>query len=359
MRDDRLGLILDSLRVGIVAVDGAGRPEYLNAEASRILGLSENIARRGPLEHFLGGSHPAVALLSQVLSSGRALSWHGAVLPARLGGERFSVDLTASPIGAGAGIEGAVLTLTDQTLNRELEALVDQRDQSERLARLAAGIAHEVRNPLGGIRGAAELLLGKLGDPALQRYPELIRDETDRIRRLLDDLAQLTADTALDTSPLNVHRTLDALLDLHAQDEEWSGIEVVREYDPSIPEIEADPDRLSQVLLNLVRNAVQAMKGEGRLLARTRVGADYQLASREEPPLRMVNIDIQDSGPGIAAEDLPHIFTPFFTRSGSGTGLGLAIARHWTVCHGGSIVASSPAEGGTRMRVSLPVRRPA
>ena len=353
---ERLSAILDAMQLGVVAVGRDGVVEFQNSEASRILGVSASVTHGGDLSFFLGPEHPLNVLLAEVFASGREVASHATPLPERLGEPGLVVDLTGSPVRGRTELEGAVLTLRDRTIGLELEALVEQRTQAEQFAKLAKGIAHEVRNPLGGIRGSAELLLRKLDDPGLRRYPELIRDETDRIRRLLDDLAQLTSTGELALTRVNVHEALDALLELHAQDPAWGEIELVREYDPSIPEIECDPDRLAQVLLNLVRNAVQAMNGKGRLRARTRMGSEL-VAPGARRPVRMVNIDLYDSGPGIPEEDLPHIFTPFFTRRDAGTGLGLAIAQHWAVRHGGRIHASPAPGGGTRMRVELPVRR--
>jgi two-component system nitrogen regulation sensor histidine kinase GlnL len=305
---------------------------------------------------LLGPDHPAARFLDDVLHTQREVAAHAREVPRRFG-DPLTVDLAVSLVRSrGDSVEGAVLVLHDRTIGLELAALVDERTQSERFAKLAAGIAHEVRNPLGGIRGSAELLLGKLDDPALRRFPELIRDETDRIRRLLDDLSQLTSERPLERVPVNVHRVLDDLLELQRHGEEWDRIALVREYDPSIPEIDADPDRLAQVLLNLLRNAVQAMRGAGRLVVRTRVESLYHLAEGASSPARLLHVDVEDSGPGIPPQDLPNLFTPFFTRTPGGTGLGLAVARHWVVRHGGRIgVASGP--GGTRVRVSLPVRR--
>ncbi len=353
---ERLAAILDALAVGIVAVDAAGRTELQNAEASRILGVSARATGGRRLAELLGSEHPAAALLDAALRDRREVTAHATALPRRIGGDAQVVDLAVALVSSDAGIDGAVLTLTDRTIGSELAALVDQRSQSERFARLASGIAHEVRNPLGGIRGAAELLLGKLEDARLRRFPELIRDETDRIRRLLDDLAQLTSARPLAFQRVNLHRALDALLELQRHGDDWRQIELAREYDPSIPEIDADPDRLSQVFLNLVRNAVQAMDGKGRLVVRTRVESLYHLSPGERSPARFVHVDFDDAGPGIAPDDLPHLFTPFFSRRPGGTGLGLAIAQHWTVAHGGRIAASAAPGGGARVRVSLPVR---
>jgi nitrogen-specific signal transduction histidine kinase len=175
--------------------------------------------------------------------------------------------------------------------------------------------------------------------------------------RLLDDLAELTHGGALRPIPTNLHRVLDALLGLHVETPEWSEVRVVREYDPSIPPLEIDPDRMSQVFLNLMRNALQAMDGRGQLTVRTRVESGYHLAEGKRP-VQLVRVDVEDTGPGIPAEELPHVFTPFYTRGKSGgTGLGLSIAQHWAVRHGGNVQLSSRAGTGTRARVLLPLRR--
>jgi len=343
---ERLDAILGSLRVGILAVDRDGRVELQNPEASRILGLSGVATLGRPLADSLGDDHPAVAVLEAALRD-------------RLAGRALVVDLSASPVGVGGEVHGAVLSLADRTIGRELEDLLGQRARSELFAQLAAGIAHELRNPLGGIRGAAELLLGKLSDDGLARYAELIRAETERMRLLLDDLAQLTRGADVRPRQANLHRVIDDLVELHSRSESWRGIRISREYDPSIPEFEFDPDRTTQVLLNLVRNAVQAMSGKGTLVLRTRIEAGYHLERVGPERARMVRVDVEDTGPGIPEEDLPLLFTPFFTRRAQGTGLGLAVAQHWVVRQGGRILVTSRIGMGTRMRVELPLRKPA
>ena len=359
LSDERLAAMLDSLRIGIVAVDAKGRVELQNAEASRILGVSADATRGRSLAEVLSAQHPAAALLMQVIQTRDDVSSNACAVPQRIGGDPLTVDLAASPIGSddtGDEDPGAVLTLHDRTIGRELEDLVEQRARSELYAQLAAGIAHEIRNPLGGIRGAAELLEGRLEDRSLKRYSTLIRDETDRIRGLLDDLAELTRGGDLHPRPVNLHRLLDEMLALQTQSEGWREIDVRREYDPSIPELELDPNRMTQVFLTLARNAAQALEGRGRLVVRTRVESIYHVASEEGEPVRWVRIEIEDDGPGIPEEDLPHVFTPFFTRRDRGTGLGLPIAQHWVVRHGGRIQVAPAHAGGTRVRVLLPIR---
>ena len=352
---------LDSLRVGILAVDSRGRVQLQNAEASRILGVSRRALQGRLPAQVLGEVHPVTLLLAQVLGTNREISLNEcAIRPRPIGDRELLADLTAAPISVGDGTQGAVLTLHDRTIGRELEAMVQQHARTESYAQLASGIAHEIRNPLSGIRGAAELLEARLAglelEEELERYPELIRTEADRIRRLLDDFMELTRGAELRPRPVNLHEVLDRMITLHSQSESWSAVEVVREYDPSIPEIELDPDRITQVFLNLLRNAVQALGGRGKVTIRTRVETLYHLSSGEQGPLRMLRIEVEDDGPGIAEEDLPHVFTPFFTRSEQGTGLGLALAEHWVVKHGGQIAVEPGRDGGTRVRILLPVQ---
>lgn len=347
---------LGSLRVGVISVDEKCRVELQNPEASRVLGLSAKMTLGRRLSDSLGARHPAVVLLQQVLESGRELAQNGASIPRTIG-DPLVADLAASPLGDDAS--GAVLTLHDRTIGIELEAMLEQRMQAELYAQLASGIAHEIRNPLGGIRGAAELLEAKLGDPALEKYPELIRQETDRIKRLLDEFGELTRGGDLHPRHVNIHEVLDRLLGLQSRSHAWRHIDVRREYDPSIPELELDPDRITQVFLNLCRNAVQAMEGRGQLTLRTRVDTIYQLHGPGERPHQMVRIEVEDTGPGIPEEHLPHVFTPFFTRREGGTGLGLPIAQQWVVRHGGRIQLMPGHASGTKVRVLLPFRRQA
>jgi two-component system nitrogen regulation sensor histidine kinase GlnL len=353
---ERCLAVLDALGVGVLGVDGAGHAELQNSEASRILGLSSSVTLGRTLAEALGPRHPLTMLLDEVRKTERDLSSPGVVLRDRLGGSPLVVDLTASPVVGTAGNEGSVATLRDRTIGRQIEAFFDQRLRSELFANLAAGIAHEVRNPLAGIRGAAELLEKKLDAP-LRRYPTLIRSEADRLRRLLDDLSELTQGGDVHVQPCNLHRILDDLVELSRQDPSWSRLEVVRQYDPSLPELEVDPDRITQVFLNLIRNAVHAMRGEGQLVLRTHLESRYHVSAEGEEVVRMVRVGVEDTGPGISEEDLKHVFTPFFTRQEGGSGLGLSIAQHWVVRHGGRIELGSELGRGTRVSVFLPVRR--
>jgi two-component system nitrogen regulation sensor histidine kinase GlnL len=163
----------------------------------------------------------------------------------------------------------------------------------------------------------------------------------------------------LELESVNVHRPLDALLDLLELDRGTENVEIKRFYDPSLPEIQADPARLQQIFLNLARNAVQAMEdGGGNLVLSTRMTLDHRVANAEGQPQPTVEISFEDSGPGIPADLHHRLSTPFFTTKRKGTGLGLSVARHWIRRHGGRLRIASAEGKGTRVDVDLPVRPP-
>jgi two-component system nitrogen regulation sensor histidine kinase GlnL len=270
------------------------------------------------------------------------------------------VDVAASPLFEnGAGASGVVIVLRDCTIQRSLQDWVSERERLDAFGEIAAGIAHEVRNPLGGIRGAAEILASRAVDERARDAAGLIVREVDRIATLVDDLMIFKQGGELVLAPLNIHRVLDDVLDLLSMDPLGAGVKLTREFDPSIPEILGDFDRLVQVFLNLARNALQALEGDGRLLIETRTTLDHRLGSASGPRLPGVVVTVEDDGPGIPPELRAKVTTPFFTTRRGGTGLGLAVAGHWVARHGGTLRIGDAPSGGTRVRVSLPLRRPA
>jgi two-component system nitrogen regulation sensor histidine kinase GlnL len=249
------------------------------------------------------------------------------------------------------------VVLRDSTIRQSLQGLVAERETLSAFGRIAAGVAHEVKNPLGGIRGAAEILASRAGDAKTLEAAELIVREVDRIAALLDDLMVFTHGE-LRLAPMNVHRVIDDVLALVAHDPLAKGVEIAREFDPSIPEMLADADRLRQVVLNLVRNALQALPGGGSLAVATRMTLEHRVRGPAGAQVPTVAIEVRDSGPGIPAEVLAQLATPFFTTRAGGTGLGLAVSRHWVARHGGSLAVESSPGTGTRVRVLLPLRPP-
>jgi two-component system nitrogen regulation sensor histidine kinase GlnL len=251
-----------------------------------------------------------------------------------------------------------VIVLRDRTIQKSLEDMVEDRESISAFGNIAAGIAHEVKNPLGGIRGAAELLVARTEEDRTREIAEMIVREVERIAALVDDLMVFTPGDAVRYGPVNIHRVLDDVLELMALDPISETVQFQRHYDPSIPELLADGDRLAQVFLNLCRNAVQAMAPEpGSLIVRTRMPLDHRLSGAHGNSIPTLVVEIADNGPGIPNEVLNKLATPFFTTRADGTGLGLAVSRNWVSRHGGALRIESAVGKGTTAKVSLPLRR--
>ncbi len=347
--------VLDAIPDGLLVFDQDGRVTRVNSEACRILETSEDALAGCPVEQVLGGEHPLCGLVHGVLASRRPAARDEVRVNRRLEPD-VDVDLAVAPIDDGGG--GVVVMVRDRTIRDSLHEMVSQREQLDSYGQIAAGIAHEVKNPLGGIRGAAELLAVRATEDRARRTAELIVRETDRISSLVEDLMVFARGDALEEAPLNLHFVIDGVLDLLAMDPLSERVEVERFYDPSIPEFLGDGDRLTQVLLNLCRNALQAMEEEGGTLTlTTRMSLDRRLETPEGRRVPAVIVAVSDTGAGIPADVLSRLATPFFTTRPKGTGLGLAVSRHWVTRHGGTLrIASQPGEG-TTARVALPLRR--
>ena len=350
--------VLDALLDGLVVLDADLRIELLNTEACRVLGVSSELATGEELAR-VGTGPEFVRIARAVLASG-GTQVESELRVQRRSADDMVVDVAASPLFEnGAGASGVVIVLRDCTIQRSLQDWVSERERLDAFGEIAAGIAHEVRNPLGGIRGAAEILASRAVDERARDAAGLIVREVDRIATLVDDLMIFKQGGELVVAPLNIHRVIDDVLDLLSLDPLGAGVKLTREFDPSIPEILGDFDRLVQVFLNLARNALQALEGDGRLLIETRTTLDHRLGSASGPRLPGVVVTVEDDGPGIPPELRAKVTTPFFTTRRGGTGLGLAVAGHWVARHGGTLRIGDAPGGGTRVRVSLPLRRPA
>ena len=351
--------VLDAVLDGVVVLDAQGVVETVNSEACRILETSPSAARGSSVERLMGPDHAVSRLTRSVLASGRS-----AIEAERTLAHRFEpdlvVDVAVSPLqGEGREIEGAVLVLRDRTIQANLEERVAERERLDTFGRIAAGIAHEVKNPLGGIRGAAEILASRASDAKAIDAAEMIVREVDRITALVDDLMVFSRGDELELAPLNIHRVLDDVVELLAMDRLASGIELRRSFDPSIPDLRGDADRLTQVFLNLARNALQAMEeGGSELTIRTRMALEQRLATENGESLPTLLVEVEDQGSGITPETRRQLDTPFFTTRVGGTGLGLAVSRHWVTRHGGSLSLDSTPGRGTVVRVALPLRGP-
>jgi len=350
--------VLDSVLAGIVVLDRRGELELANAAACRILEQSAQAVLGRPVEAILGADHALARLARSVLETGRSAAMDETEVQRRFDRD-LTVDVAASPLFSDAGEQdGVVIFLRDSTIQRSLQEAVSERESLSAFAGIAAGVAHEVKNPLGGIRGAAELLAARAGDGKTIDAATLIVREVDRITALVDDLMLFTQGETVRLAPANIHRLLDDVLELLTLDPVSRGVELRRLYDPSIPDVRVDADRLTQVFLNLCRNALQAMEGQGGTLSiTTGTPPDRRITTPEGEQFPALRVEIADTGPGVEPEVLAKLATPFFTTRVGGTGLGLALSRHWLARHDGTLRIESEPGQGTRAKVELPLRR--
>jgi two-component system nitrogen regulation sensor histidine kinase GlnL len=349
--------VLDAVLDGVLVLDAGGRVERVNAEACRILETSAESSAGTAIEKLVGEWHPLAGLARRVLDSGRSAIADELSLERRFDTDLI-VDAAASPLYEDRDLNGVVIALRDRTVSNSLREIVSQRDQLTSYGHIAAGIAHEVKNPLGGIRGAAELLGRWSNEERGRKTSELIVREVDRISALVEELMVFARGDELRVEPLNLHRVLDSVIELVELEPFEGDCEIERAYDPSIPEFLGDPDRLRQVFLNLARNALQSMEEKGgRLTIETRMTLDSRLAGRDGRHVPTVQARFSDTGPGIPRDILERLATPFFTTRKKGTGLGLAVSRHWVTKHAGTLRISSEPGEGCVVRVNLPLER--
>jgi two-component system nitrogen regulation sensor histidine kinase GlnL len=342
-----LGKVLENLHTTVIVLDEALRLRYINpageilfaASAQRFVGL--------PVQELIF-DNVLVAALHHVLESHNPFTERELVL--NLGFDhRVTVDLTALPLQEPGLGRGLIVEMKQQDrhlrISRE-EGLLAQGNATRALVR---GLAHEIKNPLGGLRGAAQLLERELHNEELKEYTHIIISEADRLQALMNQM--LGPNTLPRRRALNIHEPLERVRQVVAA-ELNEKIQIVRDYDPSIPEIFADMDQLIQALMNLVRNAAQAVGDEGEIILRTRAMRRYTIGHTLHK--LVVRIDIVDNGPGVADEMRESLFLPMITGRAEGTGLGLSIAQSLINLSGGLIEWES-RPGKTVFTVLLPV----
>ncbi|HYC01462.1 MAG TPA: ATP-binding protein [Candidatus Limnocylindrales bacterium] len=250
---------------------------------------------------------------------------------------------------------GRLLVLYDLSRRGPLQHQDRDRQRVAELDRLAAQFAHEINNPLSGIRGAAQLLSRRLSDRAdLCEYTEMIVRQADRMKELVEALMALEA-PLLKREPVNIHRILNDLLLLQRPASEQRGVALEAEFDPSLPDVRGDAGRLEQLFLNILSNALSVCPSPGgRVRLTTRMEHSFYV-EREGGRVHFLTVSIADNGPGLDAEALEHMFSPLFSRRKGGHGMGLAIASAIAAAHDGRIRAENGPDGGAVFHVTLPV----
>jgi two-component system nitrogen regulation sensor histidine kinase GlnL len=344
--------LLDALVTSVFLLDQDLHITYLNSAAQTLLGLGANQALGRGFPELTRGADTLLALFERARSEGEGVVQRELAWPAPGGVDRI-LDCAVTQITLGLEGPRLLLEIEDITQHRRLtreNALLAQLGGSRLMVRQ---LAHEIKNPLGGVRGAAQLLERELLDPALREYTRVIISEADRLTHLLDSMLGPGRPPAKQL--VNVHELLERVYHL-LRSEAPAGVTVDRDYDPSLPALTIDPNHIIQAMLNLGRNAIQALSGAGldspRLVLRTRAASNVSVGARRH---RLVaSIQFEDNGPGVLPEIRDTIFYPLVSGRADGTGLGLGIAQDLVSRHGGLIEFDS-SPGRTIFVISLPM----
>jgi two-component system nitrogen regulation sensor histidine kinase GlnL len=347
--------VLASLGEAIVLADREGIVMFLNPAAEELTGWSESQVRGRPVSQVFASSPVISQLVERTLALGQRQVCTDVDLHLD-GGRSLPVRASSSPVWSTNGsLEGAALVLHELTYQRKLEQTVRRSEQLARLGAVVAGLAHEIKNPLGGIRGAAQLLADRHGsDREIREYTAIMIREIDRLARLVEQLLVLGTPAEPRAEPVNVHRVLHDVLRLCEPQLDGKRVTTVLQIDPSLPNVRGDADQLAQLFLNLIQNACEAMEGGGRLTITTRMETDYHIV-QERAPGKFVRVEVADTGPGFSPSTLEHVFEPFFSTKPKGTGLGLAICQRIVANHGGDIRVANIQPHGAMVTVLLPV----
>lgn len=353
--------ILSSLTSGIVTLDLDGRVVTLNPAAELLTGLFAPEVTGRYCTEALAHSPELVEVLMETLASRSGVA--GVALPLRRrNGSLLTVEVSTAPLKGVEGKDlGVVGVLRDITPIRELEAQLRRSDRLAALGTLAAGLAHEIKNPLTSLRTFTRLAPRKLEDERFRRtFETVVPRELDRINAIVERLLQLARPARLRPAPVRLPVLLEHVLELYATQLEARQIAVEREYDPAVPAVQADAEHLYQAFVNLVSNALDAMGPGGRLTLRVTWSDGPEglppIARRSAP--RRARVDIQDTGPGIPPEIADRVFNPFFTTKDAGTGLGLALTHKIVEDHGGTVTFRTAAGAGTPSASSSPSALP-
>jgi two-component system nitrogen regulation sensor histidine kinase GlnL len=335
---------LEYLATAVLALDEARQTSYLNPAAENLLGISASQASSMSLDALFNSPKQLHAALDYALSHNASFTEHELILEVNT--NRLQVSCTVTPL------ENAPVAFMIEfhPMDQQLKIARDERMllQQQANRELIRNLAHEIKNPLGGIRGAAQLLEHELPKET-REYTQVIIQESDRLQSLMDRL--LTPHRLPQISAVNILEVLERVRSLVLA-ETQSGLTIRRDYDTSIPDITGDREQLIQATLNIVRNAVQALHGKGEIVLRTRIARQVTLTMKRHP--LAVQIQIIDNGPGIPESVRERIFYPLVSAREGGSGLGLTLAQTFVHQHQGTIEVDS-RPGHTCFTLLLPL----
>jgi two-component system nitrogen regulation sensor histidine kinase GlnL len=350
--------LINALPHPVLAVNEAGQVVFANVAAEGFFQISANMLKRHRLADLVPFASPVLTLVDQVRQTRTTIHEYAVdVGTPRTGGERL-VDLQVLLIAERP--ELVMVVLQPRSMAHKIDRQLTHRNAARSVTGMASMLAHEIKNPLSGIRGAAQLLEPSLSedDRVLAR---LICEETDRICRLVEQMEQFADERPVEREPVNIHAVLDHVKAV-AQSGFARNVKINEEYDPSLPPVYANRDQLIQVFMNLVKNAAEAIEADGShgeitLTTAFRPGMRLKMPGSNERVTLPLEYCVHDTGPGIPDELMLHLFDPFVTTKPSGKGLGLALVAKIVGDHGG-IVECNSQDGRTTFRILMPMHNP-
>jgi two-component system, NtrC family, nitrogen regulation sensor histidine kinase GlnL len=347
--------LLNALPHPVLAVLPDGSIAEANAAAEDFFEMSRPALRRQKLASLVAQGSPLLALVGQVQSEGAAINEYRVSLRLAKPECYRLVDLFVVPLQNQS--EGVVVMVQERTLAEKIDRQLNHRGAGRSVAAMASVLAHEIKNPLSGIRGAAQLLEAEASDSD-RTLTRLICEETDRIVKLVDRMSAFSDTRPAERERVNIHAVLGHVKQV-AQAGFARHIRFQENYDPSLPPVLGDKDQLIQMFLNLVKNAAEAIgesrrDGEIELTTAFRAGVRLQIAGMNDLVSLPLEFSVRDNGCGVAPEMLPHLFDPFVTTKAAGTGLGLALVAKIVRDHGGTIECESLPRR-TTFRILMPM----
>jgi two-component system nitrogen regulation sensor histidine kinase GlnL len=341
--------LLEYLSTTVLLFDDQLRLRYINPAGEVMLAQSARHACGKSLHDLIANADIVTEHLSGTLESRQVIMQRGCRLNLANGNATVIVNCTHTPVNIPGEFSGVLLELrkVDHLIRIEQdEQLIIQQEATHALLK---GLAHEIKNPLGGLRGAAQLLERQIKDESLKEYTRIIIGEADRLQGLMNRM--LGPNNLPSMRTVNIHEILHRVRELVLA-ESGEQLSIEQDYDPSLPDLYADPDLLIQAVLNIVRNASQALEGQGKIVLRTRILRNFNIGTRKH---RLVaRVEIIDDGPGIDEDLRKKVFYPMVTNRKDGTGLGLSIAQSLIGRHHGLIeCASQPGE--TTFTILIPL----
>lgn len=349
--------LLDALPNPLIMVDAHDRVCFANAAAEAFFQASSPILTRYHISDLVPFSSPVLSAIRQVRETGGVVNEYAiGVGTPRLGGER-SVDLQTTLVNDDP--RHVLVMLLERSMAHKIDRQLTHRGAARSVSGMASMLAHEIKNPLAGIRGAAQLLEPSV-PPEERTFTRLICDETDRIRDLVDQMEVFSDERPIERKPVNIHVVLERVKQLITAGQE-ADVQIREEYDPSLPPVFGNHDQLVQVFLNLAKNAAEAVTAGAR-------SGDVTLTTAFRPGVRLsvpgggkrislpLEVCVHDTGSGISEDVRQHIFEPFVTTKPGGRGLGLALVAKIVRDHGG-VVECVSRERGTTFRVLLPMMK--